>query len=543
MKKQGLAKSNSAPAPRHSSVIKSPVSESVLDKVMLSLGIAVPVGIALGIFFLNGIFYDERVNMHFLQMTLIGLRPHHDFFCCYPSFFYVLFWPLRALIIDRPISILLLRAVSITCLFLIGISTIYVARKLRRNIMIAAVTFMTAVNSVTVLSIFSEARSDGLASLFAMLSMAGAYTSTKISNNLLIGFAAGVSILINPKYIVILGLIFIAVGVSDYFSRAAKVWLGAVYLAAGIGAALCLGELLCRFAGTNLLADIRQSAILNMRFQQHVHGTGNSPQQVNPGEMLLLPYVIQYPQAVILWGYSALLCVLQCFRKKWDRAQIVSLAALLGASLSWIMTVLPFRQYLVPGIVASIIPMALGASHIYERLKKSRRIAFSLSLVICSIVTIILTIYITRDLGTWQFFVGRGYLYRHLAIETELTEIIPSDERVLSVAFPWTRRHVSYLVFDEIWGDPPGWERAWRQVYTDEEQGNIFSAEHISSRLADKRPALISVFPENVPDGWRDEIVKYIENNEKSYTSFEIDRTVVIRKDLIRREPSFLKSR
>ncbi|MDP8213566.1 MAG: hypothetical protein RAO92_00010 [Candidatus Euphemobacter frigidus] len=522
---------------------KFPAPASVLDKVMLSLGIAVPVGIALGIFLLKGIFYDERLNMHFLQMTLTGLRPHHDFFCPYPVSFYVLFWPLRALIIDRPISILLLRAVSITCLFLIGMSTIYVAGKLRRNVMIAAVAFMAAVNSVNVLSIFSEARSDGLASLLALLSMAGAYTSTKISNNLLIGFAAGVSILINPKYIVILGLIFIAVCVSDYFSRPAKVWLGALYLAAGIGAAFGFGQLLCRFAGTNLLADIRQSAILNMRFQQYVHGTGNSPQQISPQEMLLFPYAIQYPHAVILWGYSALLCVLQCFRKKWDRTQIVSLAALLGASLSWVMAVFPFRQYLVPGVVASIIPMALGASHIYEGLRKSLRIAFSLFLVICSIVTIILTIHRTGGSVAWQFFVGRGCLDRNLAIETELTEIIPSDERVLSAAFPWTRRNVSYLVFDEIWGDPPGFERAWRQVYTDKEQGNIFSAEHISSRLADKRPALISVFPENVPDGWRDEIVKYIESNKKSYTSFEIGRTIVIRKDLIRREPSFLKLR
>ncbi len=513
-----------------------PATASVLDKVMLFVSIAVPVGIALGIFLPRCIFYDERLNMHFLQMCLLGLRPHHDFFCPYPAAFYVLFWPLRALIIDKPISILLLRELSIFCLLLIGISAIYVARKLLRNAMIAAVTFLVAVTSVSVLSIFSEARSDGLSAVLAVLSITAAYTSNKMTTNLLVGFTAGASILINPKYIIILGLVLIAVCVSNYLSKH-KARLGAVYILAGIGTALVFGQLLCQIAGTNLPADIRQSAVLNMRFWQYVKATGNSPV-----EKLLYPYAIRYPHVIILWGFTALAYVIQCFRKKWDRSLIVSLAVLSGASLSWIMASMPFRQYLVPGIVASVIPMGLVVSRIYGECKKALKIAFPVLLIVVSVAAIALDLH--RNKNSYSFMGRDCSLDRDLAIETALTEIIPRNEKVLSVAFPWTRRHVSYLMFDEAWGNPPGFEQAWLQVYPNDERGEIFSANHIISVLTNKCPALISMYPENVPNRWQDEIVKYVNDNENRYMFIEIsERTIGIRKDLIDAKLLVLKLR
>lgn len=494
---------------------------SFLTNSILWLGIILSCASVIIDVFARFIFFDERAHLQFLWLLGIGLTPHADYWCHYPPWGYYLYLPVIQNFLNNANVLVILRVLSaIQYIFAISCICLF-CRKIYKNWWMPLIPAVLLALNYDSGRILVEFRTDGVATLLAVISI-GLLLSRERG---WLQFAAVVlslfSIFIMPKYAFTLFFAH-AFSVFGRISDRNDFWNGVKVGLLGICAAFLALFAVSLACEINLRESFRWTFILMDQQMKHLATTGGIPPPA-PG---FLPYLqINWPLTLIC--SAALLGFFLQFQKlkRMGEFRWILLGMLVGLFYTQYRNLLPFPQYFPPFFiplffcVPLILPIDFGLSK------------YKIPLIYSVIFLFVSATFFTTALQR----VANSSLFADITVEQNLLNIIPQDERVLSLFTPAMRRPLTFLSCDCGSGIPPTFQS---MVNDSPEVASEFTAEGLKSYLSKRKPALIHILhTRNIPPSWPEVISEFAASNSAEYELVNL-RGVdgLIRKDLINKK-------
>ena len=470
--------------------------------------------------FARFIFFDERAHLQFLWLLGIGLTPHTDFWCHYPPWGYYLYLPVIQNFLNNANVLIILRVLS-ALQYILAISFVCIfCNKLYKNWWMPLVPAVLLAVNYDSGRILVEFRTDGIAMVLAILSIGillirarGWFHFAAVALSLF-------SIFIMPKYAFTL---FCAHALS-IFGRLPdrKDFLNGVKVGfLGILAAFICLLIFSWFCGVNLSESFRWTFVLMDQQMKHLATTGGIPPPA-PG---FIPYLLlNWPLSLIC--LAALVGFFVQFRKLKAMAEFrwVLVGMLAGLFYTQSRNLLPFPQYFPPFfiplffLVPLILPIDKGPA------KSKLVLAYAVVFLFISL----------NFFATALQRAGNSTLFADILVEQNLLNIIPEEERVLSLFTPAMRRPLTFLSCDNGSGNPPTFQS---MVQDSPKVASEFTSEGLISYLSNRKPALIHILhTRNIPPAWPEVIRNFSIANSSEYEFVNL-RGVdgLIRKDLLKK--------
>jgi hypothetical protein len=264
--------------------------------------------------------------------------------------------------------------------------------------------------------------------------------------------------------------------------------------------------ILSNFVNTDPITTIKNSHILMLKFYAHVAKTSAEIQDptLYPIRKICSDFPVQVLALLFLFIGSLFL------NKK--ETMWIYISIFFGILITSYQACMPYRQYLT----ALFIPFLLFS----PEMPKQRKIVDSIKLQWISICSLFLVLYLSLRMFVAvlpQF--SKGELFYQCLFENQLTEKISRQSRVLSVTTPLFRFPLMYLTWNEVWGNPPGFEPLVDKSSRLERE---FSADNFTQRLSANPPSFIQI-SRNLPFSWKSIIFNFVQNNSNIYDCVQIN--------------------
>jgi hypothetical protein len=477
---------------------------------------------------LRRIFFDERQNINFLWLISQGLRPDQDFWSTYPVAGYALFRPLFQALPENAAVVIVLRLCSVlffaasfavVCLWSAKLSG-------RWWLPLLPLVYIISANTVPqegLTRVLVEFRTDSIAMLLAFVSLALLFFDARGWRRVLAVACAAVSIVVMPKYLYVLATAHIFELLGKILDRRFD-WRTFFASAIGALAGLLAIVVLLFYANTNLLDDWRWVFVFRKNWLDYVLRTGNHLGFFIPN--LLEPFLdLDFALTICLvTGFCAfLICA---HRQRWRGQHCwVGYGLLAGLLLNLWQMRLPWDQYLEP----VLFPLIFFFPFIGLIIPAGRP-----RILIEGALFAVLAINLLASLGdATRRFVSTP-LFDDIILENNLHVMIPPNERTVG-AFPLLfRRPLTFLTYDEQWGDPPGFDVV---IQSDPAVAREFTGARLAEALRANPPALFQT-TSDIPVAWSPVIRDFLLAHRTAYKEVTIrDEICYVRRDLYVKHP------
>jgi hypothetical protein len=489
--------------------------------------------VGLGLLLLTGtllrpINFDERIHVNFLWLITQGLRPHVDFWCSYPAAGYALFRPVLDSIPQNAADLIVLRL----CAALLVAASFAVACAWSAKLsgcwwlpLLPAVLLVSADQTYTggLARVLVEFRTDSLALLLAFVALALLFCDARGGKRALAAACAVISLAVMPKYLYVLAAVYVIELIGQLRDRRFR-WGNIFFSLIGALAGLLATWLLLFYANTNFGDTWRWAFLLQKNWQAHAILAGPPLTSFTPN--LLWPFLLDdYAMtACLAAGLGAFL--IYAHRQNWRGQPIwVGCGLLAGVLVTVWQTRLHFDQYLAP----ILLPLVFFFPFVGPLLPAGRRQIWAQG----ALLAVLALALFASLLGVAQKL-SRTTLFDDLALENHLHATIPQEQRTLG-AFPLLFRFpLTFLTYDEQWGEPPGYESV---IPSDSPVAREFTAAPLAEALRAHPPALIQI-THNLPVSWKPVIQSFLHDHADAYQCVIIrDQTDYIRRDLYQAHP------
>jgi tetratricopeptide (TPR) repeat protein len=473
--------------------------------------------------------YDEWIHAHYLWLVSIGQIPHKDFFCTYSALCYMALAPGLRLFPESIYVVFDLRFLGLAVV-LSGMMTAFYIHSRTLGVKWPFILLPAAliIQTPMVCMTLAQFRPDAYAAAAAMWALALMFKQATALRSGWMAALTALSILIMPKYIVVLAL-----GNLVYFGRLLlepRRNLRAIITAIVAGTiVLLLSAGLLWMRGVRLWDDVYWSMIIMSKYWSHCAKTGGlDPDYLtNSDKTWYWEYFLDnWSMALVLLlgmvGWFAIVL------KKRGIEFWLGIALAAGTVISWLISPFAYPQNYVPGLLCLMFftpYMAfLFKRPVTELLAVSLLLALSLQAVVVSGRKTI------DELSS-------KVAVKDFADRQKLLGLIPRAERVVGMnwSHPCFRIDQTFVAFDEHYGNPWGFGPV---IPKDSEVWGFFQPEYFAESLNRSPPASIAIDDaldaHNFPPGWNDVLLAFLIRNKDNYeiVSFPSGHPLFIRRDV-----------
>lgn len=462
--------------------------------------------------------FDELVNMGYLFRMHLGIVPHKDFWCHYPSLGYLLFVPFFPKTPSYDHAVFLRILASLPVVATIGVITLHCKEITRRGPLIGLITAALVFSDPSICSILTQFRTDGIALLLSVAAIALMFLPVSRVTMLTVPVLVMLSFMVMPKtayVLIVCSLFFTGKCFADFRWRSIRCLCGGVLMA------ILIAEGLCRVARSGLIDELYWVHLLISRYTAHCATNGGLP-----GDFLsamFLPFLARNKLFIFLAtaGLAISLIFWRASDRKTDYLMVIGVVA--GVALGTQRSIFPFEQYIYPVFV----PLAFVIPFFFKHLKSPRVVNFMVC--ICSIAAVFIS---GGRLLEYRDKMSTSELGVQIATMNRLQAALSSSDLVLSVPaeLPF-QNNLNFVTFDErLWGNPPGFAQ-----FIPQDETRIlreFSPNKLSEDLESKKPALIFI-TRCYSTEWLDVIKAYVNTHSNDYVEFNtLGKIVLARRDV-----------